>query len=102
MIALMRLWRHPNGYWYAELDRNKRRSLGTRDKAEAQKIYRRLKSEFLLNKVAFLDGKRPTAKTLEDFTVEYLDFIYQTLAYNLSQARSGFKALMAHIPRLLN
>jgi hypothetical protein len=76
----MRLWKHPNGYWYAELERNRRRSLGTRDRAEAQKLYRRLKSELLLAKVTHLDGNRPTPKTLEDFAAEYLDWIYQGLA----------------------
>ena len=37
----MRLFQHPNGTWYAEFERNFRRSLRTRNKAEAQKIYRR-------------------------------------------------------------
>lgn len=98
MNAPMRLFRHPNGYWYAELDRHRRRSLRTRDRAEAQKLYRRLKSEFLLNKVAFLEGRR-SAPTLEDFAAEYLEWVYQTLAVNTySQARSSFKALLAHIP----
>lgn len=98
MTEPMRLFQHENGYWYAELDRNKRRSLRTRDKAEAQKLYRRLKSEFLLNKVTFLEGRKPSP-ALEEFAAEYLDWIYQALAYNTySQARSSFKALMAHIP----
>lgn len=99
MIPLtMRLWRHPNGYWYAETERNRRRSLFTRDKAEAQKLYRKLKSAVLTAKVTRIDGKLPVPKTLEDFTAEYLDWIYQGLAYNTyAQARSGFKSLMAHI-----
>jgi integrase len=98
MTLLMRLWQHPNGYWYAELERNRRRSLGTRDKAEAQKLYRRLKSEFLLNRIAFLKG-RPASKSLEEFASEYLDWIYQGHADNThAQARSSFKSLMVHIP----
>jgi integrase len=100
MIPLtMRIFCHPNGYWYAELERNRRRSLGTRNKAEAQKLYRRLKSEFLLAKVTFLDDSRPVPKSLEDFAAEYLDWVYQGLAFNTyAQARSGFKSLMVHIP----
>lgn len=98
-LTMPRLYKHPNGFWYAELDRNRRRSLGTRDKAEAQKLFRRLKSEFLLEKVTYLDGNRPAPKALEDFTEEYLDWIHQGLAYNTyAQARSGFKSLMIHIP----
>jgi integrase len=98
MIPLtMRMWQHPNGYWYAELERNRRRSLGTRDRAEAQKLYRRLKAEFLLNRVAFLKG-RPASKSLEDFASEYLDWVYQAKAHNTYiQARGAFKALMACI-----
>jgi integrase len=93
----MRLFQHPNGYWYAELERNRRRSLGTRDKAEAQKLYRRLKAEFLLNRVAFLKGSTPS-KSLEDFASEYLDWVYQAKAHNTYiQARGAFKALVGHI-----
>ena len=98
MNHLMRIFQHANGYWYSELERNKRRSLGTRDKAEAQKLYRRLKADFLMRKVTGIDDQ-VTIKTLEDFATEYLDWIYQALAFNtVAQARSGFKKLMAHIP----
>jgi integrase len=98
MTPLMRLFQHPNGYWYAEFERNRRRSLGTRDKAEAQKLYRRLKAEFLLNRVTFLKG-RPPSKSLEDFAAEYLDWAYQGLACNThAQACSGLRSLMRHIP----
>jgi integrase len=97
MKFTMRLFQHPNGYWYAELSRNHRRSLGTRDKAEAQKLYRRLKSEFLLQKITTLEGRKPTP-TCEDFFTEYLDHVYQTLSYNtFSQARSSFRALEPYL-----
>lgn len=98
MIPLtMRLWQHPNGYYYIELERNRRTSLKTRDKSIAQTLYRRKKKEFLLNPVAVLKG-RPASKTLEDFAAEYLDWIYQGLAYNTyAQARSAFKSLKSHL-----
>lgn len=97
MIPLMRLFRHENGYWYAELDRNKRRSLKTKDAALAQTIYRRLKKEFLLNRVAYLDDHKP-APTIENFISEYLDYVQQTLAYNtFIQARSSFNALQSYL-----
>lgn len=96
--SLVRLFQHPNGYWYAETERNHRRSLFTRDKAEAQKFYRKLKSAFLLAKVTRLDGKLPVPKTLEDFAAEYSDWVYQAKAHNTYiLARGAFKTLMTYI-----
>jgi integrase len=99
MIPLtMRLWRHPNGIYYIELERNRRTSLKTRDKSIAQTLYRRKKKEYLLNPVAFLKGRK-SSPTLEDFAAEYLDWVYQSKADNThAQARSSFKSLMGHIP----
>ena len=96
MNTSRRLWQHPNGGWPAEPGRNRRRSLGTRDQAEAPKLYRRLKAEFLLNQVTFPDGSRPGPKTLEGFIGAYPAWICQKLTYNpYSQAHSGVRAPMA-------
>lgn len=98
MKFTMRLFRHPNGYYYAELERNRRRSLGTRDKNLARQIYRKLKAEFLLNKVAFLEGRYKEHRTLGQFQEEYLDWVYQARAENTYiGARSAFRRLALHL-----
>jgi hypothetical protein len=67
----MRLYLRPNGFWYVEFHRNRPISLKTRDKGQAQKLYRRLKEDYLAQRLAVLKG-RPPAKTVGDFIIEYL------------------------------
>lgn len=96
MNTSRRLWQPSNGCWPAEPGRNRRRRLGTRDQAEAQKLYRRIKAEFLLNQVTFLDGSRLGPKAREGFTGAYPEWRCQKLTYDTdSQARSGVRAHLA-------
>ena len=79
MNLLMRLFRHRNGIWYAEISRQKRVSLKTRDRAQAQALYRKLKKAVLDGRLAALQGRLPD-KNLADFAEEYLEFSRKTQA----------------------
>jgi len=64
------LWR--NGFAYVEIERNKYRSLKTKDEAEAKSIFREMKKAQLEGKLVNLsDVKR---KTLSDFSKEYIKY----------------------------
>jgi len=64
------LWR--NGYAYVEIERDKYRSLKTKDEAEAKAIFREMRKAQLEGKLVSLnDVKR---KTLSDFTDEYIAY----------------------------
>lgn len=51
----MRLYRRENGVWYIEFGRHKHRSLKTCDQKEAQKLFKEIKRQELLDKVIVLD-----------------------------------------------
>lgn len=77
--SAMRLFQHKNGYWYAELNRQTRISLKTKDRAQAQRLYRQLKKESLADRLRLLEG-RPPSVTLSAFFEEYLEFSFKTKA----------------------
>lgn len=79
-----------DGTYYVEFERGKKRSLGTKDKAVAKQLYRRLKKDYLIRKVTVI-GDRPPDKTLSDFTAEYLDYASKTM--NLGTYRANRLAL---------
>jgi hypothetical protein len=83
MIFAMRLfqWRE---IWYVEMDGGKRRSLRTRDKAEARRIFAQIKKEWLAGKLSHLTGQ--CTKTLGEFADEYLKWAEPV------QPRSTFRA----------
>ncbi|MBU4447151.1 MAG: hypothetical protein KKD99_01100 [Proteobacteria bacterium] len=89
------LWQPPNGGWPAVPGRNKRGRLGTRELAEAPKLYRRIKAEFLLNQVTFPDGSRPGPKTPEGFIGVYPAGRCGKLTYN--PYSQGHIAVRAHL-----
>jgi integrase len=72
MKITMRLFLR-NGIWQVAFNRKDRRSLGTRDKAVARRLFRKLKQEYLEKKITVLSGG-PPKKTLQEFTDEYLDY----------------------------
>lgn len=51
----MRMFQRENGIWYAQFKRGKKRSLKTRDKEEAEEIYRDLRREYLNGRLVLLD-----------------------------------------------
>jgi site-specific recombinase XerD len=68
----MRLFQRENGIWYVEFGRGKKRSLRTRNKAEAIRIFNRLKREYLAGRLLIL--KEGAKVLLSDFAKEYLDW----------------------------
>ncbi|MFI5330080.1 MAG: tyrosine-type recombinase/integrase [Desulfobaccales bacterium] len=74
----MRLFKRGKVF-YAELERNRKVSLKTEDKTEAARLYRSLRKKYLNNRLAVLEG-RPAARTLADFTGEYLEYSGNTKA----------------------
>jgi integrase len=77
MKIIMRLYQRDNGYWYVSFSRTKRISLGTKDKALAQRLFRRAKKEHLEKKITVLGGG-PPKKTLKEFADEFLEFSFKT------------------------
>ena len=45
MKLRMRIYKRKNGFWYYEIQRNKPRSLRTKDEREARKLYKIIKRE---------------------------------------------------------
>jgi integrase len=64
----MRLYQQ-RGIYYLEIDK-KRRSLKTRDKAEARRLFAQIKKEWLAGKLAHLTGK--CTVTLAEFGTEFM------------------------------
>jgi|GEM_PF-991235 len=67
--STMRLYQNSCGTWCVGMTGNVRRSLRTKDKAQAERIFRRLKREALLGNVVALD--RSKTITLSEFAAEY-------------------------------
>ena len=68
----VRLFQRENDLWYVSLRRGHKKSLKTRDKAAAERIFRRLKREVLLGNLIALD--KEAAVTLAAFIKEYLEY----------------------------
>lgn len=69
MIIRMRLFKRSNGVWYIEYERGKWKSLRTKNKAHAQKLYNAHKLELLEGRIHHIKG---TSKyNLEQFTNEF-------------------------------
>lgn len=64
----MKLYQRKNGYWYAR-DGERKISLGTRDAAEARRLFARLKRDKLLANVAKLE--QPAKLSLSDFRKQF-------------------------------
>ncbi|WP_457681072.1 tyrosine-type recombinase/integrase [Thermovibrio sp.] len=74
----MRLFQRENGVWYVEFGRGKKRSLRTRNKAEAIRLYNKLKREYLAGRLLIL--KEGQKVLLSEFTNDYLDWAVENLA----------------------
>jgi integrase len=77
LLTMVNMRQHPNGVWYIHYSRTKRRSLLTKDKALATRLFRRLRQEYLEGKISALDGGRPF-KALVDFWEEYEEYRFKT------------------------
>jgi integrase len=83
----MRLYRRKNGYYYYELERNKPRSLKTKEKREAQALYKIIKRIFLKGQIKELDTDKPItlSQFKEIFFLQHTDIADDTIdAYDLA------------------
>jgi len=74
----MRLFQRENGIWYVEFKRGHKKSLRTRNKAEALRIFNKLKREYLAGRLLVL--KEGQKVLLSEFTRDYLDWARENLA----------------------
>lgn len=83
----MRLFQRKNGYWYYELERDKPRSLKTKNAKEAKQVYNAIKKAILQQRLIELDsGKRITLNNFKDiFFQKHTDIADKTHeAYDLA------------------
>lgn len=80
----MRLYKKPSGIYYIEYARNKAVSLRTRNKAEAQAAFNRLKRDRFRQHVAILEGRSTTR--LGDFAKDYLEYSHTYKSPNTCRA----------------
>jgi integrase len=66
----VRLFQRENGTWYVSLRHGHKKSLKTKDKTIAERVFRQLKREVLLGKLVALD--KTTTVSLGTFVKEYL------------------------------
>jgi len=91
----MRLCQKPNGYWYVEFERNKYRSLKTRDKADANRLYAAMRREFLAGRLRDITGE--CSVTLGDFLKEYEPWVNDALPRSTARANLlGLRKLLNH------
>lgn len=70
-IDRMRMYRRENGIYYADLGKNDRRSLKTKNITKAKKAFAAMKEEALREKLLHLTSPALTEKTLKEFKSEY-------------------------------
>jgi len=66
----MRLFKRENGIWYVEFERGKKRSLRTKDKREAERLFKELQRELLKGRLILLE--KCEKLKLSEFIQEYL------------------------------
>jgi len=66
----MKLFRRSNGYWYIRFERGKERSLRTKDRRLAEKLFREIQKEALKGRLILLEKQEKI--DLETFFHEYL------------------------------
>ncbi len=91
LLTMVRLRQHDNGVWYIHCDRKTRRSLRTKDRALAQRLFRRARQEYLEDKITALTGG-PPRKTLLNFWEEYQEHRYKTASkFSCQTDRQAFR-----------
>jgi len=87
MKVFMRIYRRKSGVWYFSLGRGQKKSLRTKDKREATRLYNIIKKEYLKGRLVQLDGdKRITLSEFKDvFFERHIDIGNDTTrAYDLA------------------
>ena len=104
MKLFMRLYKRPNGYWYYETRRHRPKSLKTKNKREAQRLYNIIKEEVLNRRLKDLDSdKRVTLAELKEmFFRRHTDIGSDTrdaydLAFRLFIDSAGESTLISRI-----
>lgn len=73
MKISMHLWQRPdNGRWYVVFPGDKRRALKTTDEAEAKRLYKEIRKQWLAGKLRDISGESNV--TLKEFRKEYLEW----------------------------
>ncbi len=70
MLNSMKLFRRSNGYWYIRFERGKERSLRTKDRRLAERLFREIQKEALKGRLVILEKQEKIS--LSEFTKEYL------------------------------
>lgn len=104
MKFFMRLFKRKNGYWYYSKARGHERSLKTKSKREAQRLYNIIKKEYLKGRLVQLDSnKQMSLKEFKDvFFTGHTDISDDTtdaydLAYRLFIDSIGGTTLLSRI-----
>lgn len=71
-VFFMRMYQYKNGYYYVAFQGNQRRSLKTKDKTVANRLFKRLRREVLNKNIILLDKNKNI--NLDDFIKEYLEY----------------------------
>lgn len=99
-IDNMRLFRRENGIWYVEFERGKKKSLGTRDKKLAERLFKELQKEALKGKLILLEKTQRI--TLDEFIQEYVQYSEAckapTTAYRDKYALQKFREFIGNVP----
>ncbi len=66
----MKLFRRKNGYWYIRFERGKEKSLRTKDKRLAERLFREIQKEALKGRLVLLEKRERIS--LKEFFKEYL------------------------------
>ncbi|MEM7814711.1 MAG: tyrosine-type recombinase/integrase [Candidatus Aenigmatarchaeota archaeon] len=98
-IENMRLFQRENGIWYVEFYRGKKKSLGTRDRKLAERLFKELQKEALKGKLIFLEKTQRI--TLDEFIQEYVTYAEAvkapTTAYRDKYALQKFREFLGNI-----
>ncbi|AEH45834.1 integrase family protein [Thermodesulfatator indicus DSM 15286] len=86
----MKLFRRKNGYWYIRFERGKEKSLRTKDKRLAERLFKEIQKEALKGRLILIEKQEKIS--LKTFIEEYLTLSESVKAYStLKRERSIFK-----------
>ena len=79
MFINMKLFRRSNGYWYIRFERGKEKSLRTKDRKLAEKLFKEIQKEVLKGKIILLEKQEKI--NLSEFIQEYLSWAEKIKSY---------------------
>jgi len=75
----MKLFKRSNGYWYIRFERGKEKSLRTKDKKLAERLFKEIQKEILKGKIILLEKQEKIS--LKEFIQEYLSWAEKMKSY---------------------